>query len=225
MGQRPPVRGKTPHRAELSFPSLPGIELAVLAIRNIFKEQVMSKLSGLKVLVLVTDGFEESELTSPVEALEKAGATVDIAAPKAGKVQGFNHFEKGKKVRATKTINEVDASDYDALHLPGGGLNADALRAIPEALELVRAFDSTNKPIAAICHAPWVLISAGLVKGRALTSYSTIQDDIRNAGGEWSDEAVVEDANWITSRQPSDLPAFNRAVIEMIGRVKRPLAA
>jgi protease I len=178
----------------------------------------MAELSGYRVAVLATDGFEESELTEPVRALRAAGADVTIVSPEAGEIQGFRHQEKGQKVRVDRAIGDVTADDFDAVHLPGGALNADALRAVPEVLALLQSMQETGKPIAAICHAPWELISAGLVRGRTLTGYHTIRDDITNAGGVWFDMEVVEDANWVTSRQPSDLPAFNAAMIRLFAR-------
>jgi protease I len=121
-------------------------------------------------------------------------------------------------VTADRTLDEARPEEYDALMMPGGALNADALRAVPRAREFVRSFQEAGKPIAAICHAPWVLISAGVVRGRTLTSYHTIQDDVRNAGGNWADREVVEDGNWVTSRQPSDIPAFNKAMLRLFAR-------
>jgi protease I len=172
-------------------------------------------LSGLKVAAIVTDGFEEPELVEPVDALVKAGAHVDVISPKAGTVQAFRHHEKGRVIPVARLLHDVDAADYDALLLPGGALNADALRVVTKVQLFVREFQDAGKPIAIICHAPWILVSADLVRGRKLTSYHTIQDDIRNAGGTWLDQEVVVDGNWVTSRQPSDLPAFNQAMIEL----------
>lgn len=175
----------------------------------------MAQLTGLRVAAIVTDGFEESELLEPMKVIEPAGADLDIISPKMGSVQGVKHDAKGKSVVVNRLLSDVDPENYDALLLPGGALNADALRELPEMKAFVRHFDGHGKPIAAICHAPWILISAGVVPGRHLTSYHTIQDDIRNAGGEWLDQEVVEDGNWVTSRQPSDLPAFNRAMLNL----------
>ncbi len=175
----------------------------------------MADLSGFRVAVLATDGFEESELTEPVRALQDAGAAVTIVSLKPGEIQGVKHHEQGKKVPVDRTIREVMADDFDAVQLPGGALNADAMRAVPEVQAFLRAVQGAGKPIAAICHAPWELISAGLVRGRTLTSYHTIRDDITNAGGTWLDREVVEDRNWVTSRQPSDLPAFNAAMLRL----------
>ena len=175
----------------------------------------MSDLTGLHVAVLATDGFEEAELTAPVQALKDAGAEVTIISLKPGEIQGFRHDIKGVKVKADRTVKDIKADEFDAVQLPGGGLNADAMRMVPEVQSFLRAMQEAGKPIAAICHAPWELISAGLVRGRTLTSYYTIQDDIRNAGGNWVDEEVVEDGNWVTSRQPKDIPAFNRAMLNL----------
>jgi len=175
----------------------------------------MADLSGFRVAVLATDGFEEAELTEPVQALKDAGATVTIVSLKPGEIQGVRHRDKGQTVRVDQTIRDVWANDFDAVQLPGGALSADAMRTVPEVQAFLKALDDAGKPIAAICHAPWELISAGLVKGRTLTSYHAIRDDIANAGGKWIDREVVEDGNWVTSRQPSDLPAFNAAMLRL----------
>jgi protease I len=175
----------------------------------------MSDLSGFRVAVLATDGFEESELTEPAKALKDAGAEVTIISLKSGEIQGVRHQEKGAKVKVDRTVHDISADDFDAVHLPGGALNADAMRMVPEVQAFLHAMQDAGKPIAAICHAPWELISANLVRGRTLTSYYTIQDDIRNAGGNWIDRQVVEDGNWVTSRQPDDIPAFNRAMLNL----------
>jgi deglycase len=185
----------------------------------------MAELSNFRVAVLATDGFEESELTEPVKALKAAGAAVTIVSPKAGEIQGFRHDTKGAKVKVDRTLPEAHADDFDAVQLPGGALNADTMRVIPEVQQFLRAMQQAGKPMAIICHAPWELVSAGLVRGRTLTSYHTIQDDIRNAGGEWVDREVVEDGNWVTSRQPTDLPAFNRAMIKLFAGSRTPAGA
>src|SRR5262245_47597829 len=173
------------------------------------EEDAMTHVTAT-VAIIATDGFEESELLEPVKALKENRYDVHIIAPEGVDIQGYRHHDKAYRIRVDRTLNEVHPEEYDALMLPGGALNADALRAIPEVLHFVRAFDQAKKPVAAICHAPWVLISAGVVKGRTLTSYHTIQDDVRNAGGHWVDAQVVRDANWVTSREPQDLPVFNR---------------
>ncbi|HLJ95177.1 MAG TPA: type 1 glutamine amidotransferase domain-containing protein [Gemmataceae bacterium] len=175
----------------------------------------MAELSQFRVAVLATDGFEEFELTEPVQALKNAGAEVTIVSPKSGEIQGFRHDTKTIKVKVDRTLGRIRADEFDGVQLPGGALNADALRMVPEVQQLLRDFQQAGKPMAIICHAPWELVSAGLVRGRTLTSYHTIQDDIRNAGGNWVDREVVENGNWVTSRQPSDLPAFNRAMLRL----------
>ncbi len=166
----------------------------------------------IRVAILAAPNFEEAELVEPKKFLEKEGAETDVISLESGKIQAMKHDEKSAKYDVDLVLAEADPADYDALLLPGGALNADKLRVEKKAQEFVKAFDKAGKPIAVICHAPWLLVSAGLVKGRKLTSYHTIQDDIRNAGGEWTDSEVVVDGNWITSRQPSDIPAFNRAM-------------
>ena len=179
----------------------------------------MSELNGFRVAVLATDGFEEPELTEPVKALREAGAQVTILSPRAGEIQGVRHdIDKTIKVKVDRPIKGAGAEEFDAVHLPGGALNADAMRMVPEVQAFLREMQDAGKPLAVICHAPWELVSAGLVRGRTLTSYHTLQDDIRNAGGHWVDQEVVEDGNWVSSRQPADLPAFNRAMIRLFCR-------
>lgn len=174
----------------------------------------MSQLTGFRVAVLAADGFEETELTEPIKALRTAGAAITIVSPNGGYIQGVRRdLDKTVKIKSDRALTAVTADEFDAVHLPGGTVNADSLRAVPEVKEFLRAMEEAGKPIAAICHAPWELVSAGLVRGRKLTGYPSIQDDIRNAGGEWQDQEVVRDGNWVTSRQPGDLPAFNRAIL------------
>jgi protease I len=174
----------------------------------------MSKLTDLRVAVLATHGFEESELLEPMAALEYAGAQLCIVAPEAGKIQGVrNDLDRSVTIKVNRTVQEIREDEFDAVHLPGGTINADSLRTVPEVQAFLRAMQEAGKPISAICHAPWELISAGLVRGRTLTSYHTLQDDVRNAGGTWLDREVVVDDNWVTSRQPGDLPAFIRAML------------
>ncbi len=176
----------------------------------------MSKLTNFRVAVLATDGFEESELTEPVKALREAGARVTVVSIKPGQIQGVRHdLDKTIKVKVDRTIGDVSAEEFDAVHLPGGTVNADSMRMVPEVQAFLREMHDAGKPFTAICHAPWELVSAGLVRGRTLTSYYTLQEDIRNAGGNWVDREVVEDGNWVTSRQPDDLPAFNRAMLAL----------
>jgi len=182
----------------------------------------MSKLTDFRVAVLATDGFEESELTEPVKALTEAGAQVTILSLKPGEIQGVRHdLDKTVKVKVDRTVRDASAEEFDAVHLPGGAVNADSMRMAPEVQAFLRAMQEAGKPISAICHAPWELISADLVRGRTLTSYHTIQDDVRNAGAHWLDREVVEDGNWVTSRQPDDLPEFNRAMINLFARSRR----
>jgi protease I len=180
---------------------------------------IMSKLIEFRVAVLATNGFEESELKEPVKALKEAGAQVAVLSLKPGLIQAVrNDLDKTVKVKVDRTIRDVSVEEFDAVHLPGGTVNADSLRMVTEVQAFLRAMQEAGKPITAICHAPWELVSAGLVRGRTLTSYHTIQDDVRNAGGNWVDREVVKDGNWVTSRQPSDLPAFNRAMIALFSR-------
>lgn len=174
------------------------------------------RLDGVRVAILATDMVEEAELVGPRQALEDAGAETELVAPQGGKIVSAKHFDKSAAYDVDKTLDEASPDDYDALFLPGGALNADQLRVVPEAQRFARAFDADGRPIAAICHAPWLLVSAGLVGGRTLTSYHTLADDVRNAGGIWLDNEVVEDANWVSSRQPSDIPAFNEAMVDLL---------
>lgn len=183
----------------------------------------MNVLDSFRVAVLATHGFEESELTEPVKALRAAGAKVEIVSLQNGMIQAFRHHDKSQMIPVDCTIDEVKAEDFDALMLPGGALNADRLRTEPKVKEFVRAFQDAGRPIAAICHAAWVLVSADVVRGRTLTSYHTIQDDIRNAGGKWVDQEVVVDNNWVTSRKPDDLPSFNREMIHLFSRTTPPV--
>jgi protease I len=175
----------------------------------------MRSLTNFRVAVLVTDGFEESELVEPVRALKEAGATVDVVSEQSQKVQAFRHHDKSTTINVDRALQEIQPQDYDAVMLPGGALNADALRVEPKVQAFLQQMQQAGKPIAAICHAPWALISANLVQGRTLTSFHTIQDDIRNAGGNWVDQAVVVDGNWVTSRKPDDLVDFNREMLEL----------
>jgi len=177
-------------------------------------------LNGMRVAILVTNDFEQAELAEPKKALEQAGANVKIVAPKPGTVQGMNHDVKADTFKVDMTLDQANPNDFDAVLLPGGALNADSLRMEQKARDFVKSMDSSGKPMAIICHAPWLLVSAGLVKGRKLTSYYTIQDDIRNAGGEWVDQEVVRDRNWVTSRSPKDIPAFNPAIVQLFATSK-----
>ena len=175
-----------------------------------------SLLINKRVAILATDGFEQSELEGPLEALREAGASVKIVAPAMGTIQGMQHADKGDLFDVVLALNKADPELFDALILPGGLMNPDALRANPDAVAFVRAFGEAGKPIGAICHAPWLLIEAGLVENRQLTSWPAIRTDVENAGGIWVDEEVVVDSGLVTSRQPADVPAFNAKVIEEI---------
>jgi protease I len=172
-------------------------------------------LQGCKVAVLATDGVEQVELTEPVKALEEAGAEVHLISTKTGEIQGFNHLDKGDTFPVDKTAAEVSAHEYRALVLPGGVANPDTLRINSEAVQLVRDFVESDKPVAAICHGPWLLVEAGVLKGRTLTSWPSLKTDINNAGGSWVDEQVQVDQKLITSRKPNDLPAFCAKMLEV----------
>jgi len=187
-------------------------------------------LEGYRVAILATNGFEEAELLEPRKALDAAGAITTVVAPNSGKVQGMKHSDKGQEVAVDKTFGQVRADDFDAALLPGGVANADNLRVVAEAQSLVKSLDAAKKPIAVICHGSWLLVSAGLVKGRHLTSYHTVVDDLRNAGARWSDEEVVRDGNWVSSRKLADIPAFNKEMIRLFSesssaRQAKPKAA
>ena len=172
------------------------------------------QLEGRRIAILVADGFEQVEMTEPRKALEAAGAKTDLITPEGKEVQGMNHAEKDDKFRADADLASVLAADYDALLLPGGVANPDKLRTIPAAVKFAKEIAAAGKPIAAICHGPWLLVEAGLVKDHRVTSWPSLATDIRNAGGEWEDSEVVVDEGLITSRKPDDIPAFNRKMIE-----------
>ncbi|HEU4751776.1 MAG TPA: type 1 glutamine amidotransferase domain-containing protein [Armatimonadota bacterium] len=172
---------------------------------------------GYRVAAVVADGFEQVEFTEPKQALEQAGATVDVISLKPGEVQGFNHFDRADRFPVTKTIDEARAEDYDALLIPGGVHSPDQLRANDRVLEFVQAFDKTGKPMAVICHGPWVLVSSGVARGRNLTSYHTIKDDMMNAGANWENRAPIVDRNLVTARSPKDIPQFNDAMLKLFG--------
>lgn len=174
----------------------------------------MATLSGLKVAILAAEGFEQSELIEPRKALEDAGAETRVISPAKGEVQGWKHFDKGECVTVDVPLEQADAADYDALLLPGGVANPDQLRAMPKAVQFVRSFFETGKPVAAICHGPWTLIDAGVVRGRTLTSWPSLKTDLVNAGALWVDQEVCVDHGLISSRKPADIPAFNQRMIE-----------
>jgi protease I len=177
-------------------------------------------LDGKTIAFLVENGFEQEELTEPKKALEDAGAQTHIVSPHEGKVKGWNHGEWGETIPVDIALKQANASTYDALVLPGGVINPDKLRANEQALDFVRSFFRAGKPVAAICHGPWTLIDAGVVKGRTMTSYHSIRTDLKNAGANWVDQEVVVDEGLVTSRNPGDLPAFNRKLIEELAEGK-----
>jgi len=174
-----------------------------------------TELSGRRVAILATDGVEQVELEQPRKALDEAGAITQIVSPKADGIQAMNHDEKGATLPVDRVLGDVHASDYDALLLPGGVANPDTLRTDQNAVQFVREFMLADKPVAAICHGPWLLVEAGAVGGRRLTSWPSLQTDIRNAGGEWVDEQVQVDDRLVTSRKPADIPAFNAAMLRV----------
>lgn len=176
---------------------------------------VENRLDGMRVAIIVATDFEQVEMTQPRQALEQAGAKTVLISTQSGKVRGMNHDQPGDTFDVDMTLDDADPDDFDAVMLPGGALNADSLRMHRKAQDFVRRMDETDRPVAAICHAPWLLVSAGLVSGRDLTSYYTIQDDVRNAGGHWLDLAPVRDGNWVTARSPKDIPDFNPAMIDL----------
>ena len=173
-----------------------------------------NELQGKRVAFLATDMVEQVELTEPWKAIEQAGATPELISLEEGEIQGFNHYDKGDKFKVDKTVEEASADDYDALVIPGGVGNPDTMRGDENAVQFVRDFFEQNKPVGVICHGPWMLVEAGVVRGRKVTSWRSLQTDIRNAGGEWVDEHVVVDNGLVTSRKPDDLPAFNAKIVE-----------
>lgn len=172
------------------------------------------KLDGLRVAILVTDGFEQAELTEPRRALDEAGATTKIVSPNDRQVQGWKHFDHADRFDVDVRLDDASAADFDALLLPGGVANPDQLRMNPQAVDFVRTFVDAGKPIAAICHGPWTLIETGVVRGRRVTSWPSLRTDLENAGAEWVDREVVTDEGLVTSRNPGDIPAFNAKMIE-----------
>lgn len=177
-------------------------------------------LSGMQVAVLATDGVEQSELVEPRKALERLGARVSLIAPEEGTIQGFDHDEKADTFPVDQTLAGADPDRFDALVLPGGVFNSDALRTEAAAKSFVRAIDEAGKPLAVICHGAWLLVSAGLVAGRTMTSHPAIADDLCNADADWVDQEVVVDGSWVSSRTPDDLPAFNREMVSLFAELR-----
>jgi protease I len=175
-------------------------------------------LSGRKIAILATDGFEQSELTEPKRALEQAGATTQVISPKSGRIRGWQHTDWGDEVAVDVALEQARPEDYDGLVLPGGQINPDKLRLEPKAVAFVRDFFRAGKPVGAICHGPWMLIEADVVRGRKVTSWRSVRTDLRNAGAEWVDQEVVVDQGLVTSRKPDDIPAFNAKLIEGVRR-------
>ena len=176
------------------------------------------QLNGKKVAILATDGFEQVELTEPKANLEAAGAKVDVLSIKEGEIKGWDKTDWGEKVKVDKLVTAAKASDYDALVLPGGQINPDKLRMDKDAVAFVKGFVESGKPVAAICHGPWTLIEAGVVRGKTMTSWPSVHTDLKNAGANWVDREVVTDGNIITSRKPEDIPAFSKALEEALSK-------
>ena len=174
-------------------------------------------LKGRRVAILATDGVEQIELTSPREALEKAGAKCVLISPKDGEIQGFKHHDKADKLKVELSLSKADANDFDAVLLPGGVINGDAMRIEKKAQQFLQEIDRAGKPVFVICHGGWILINSGLVKGHTITTWPTLELDMRNAGANWKDEQCVRDGNWVSSRKPDDLPAFNAEIVNCLG--------
>jgi len=179
----------------------------------------MPTLSKRKVAILVADGFEQVEMTEPRKALDQAGAETRLVSPAKGQVQGWNHHDKAERFKVDVPLEQADADEFDALLLPGGVANPDQLRTLPRAVQFVREFFDAGKPVAVICHGPWTLIEAGVVKGRSITSWPSVKTDLVNAGAKWADKEVVVDGNLVSSRKPDDIAAFNREMLQMFSEV------
>jgi protease I len=184
-----------------------------------------SSLTGKKIAILATDGFEQSELMQPRQALEEAGAHTEVISPNSGKIKGWDNKDWGESVKVDKTLDNVSAEEYDGLLLPGGVINPDHLRMDPKAVNFVKQFVSSGKTVGAICHGPWTLLEAGALKGKTVTSWPSLKTDLKNAGANWVDKEVVTDGQFITSRKPDDIPAFNKAVIESVAHGPQKRAA
>jgi protease I len=179
-------------------------------------------LEGLKVAILVTDGFEQVELLEPRRALDQAGADTRVVSPKPDRVRGWNFTDWGDELPVDVPLDRARPDDFDALLLPGGVINPDTLRIVPAAVAFAKAFFDADKPVAAICHGPWMIIETGAARGRRIASWPSLRTDLRNAGAEWVDEPAVVDGHLVSSRKPDDIPAFNREMITLFGRVPAP---
>ena len=177
-----------------------------------------SRLNGKKIAILATDGFEQAELMEPRKALDEAGATTVVVSPKNGEIKGWKLKDWGDTVKVDKTLDDANPNDYDALVLPGGVINPDHLRMEPSAVNFVRQFVSTGRTVAAICHGPWTLVEADVVRGKKVTSWPSLKTDLKNAGANWVDQEVVEDGQFIFSRKPDDIPAFSKKLIEVTAK-------
>jgi len=185
----------------------------------------MDTLKGVRVAILVTDGFEQVELTQPREALNEAGAETQIVSPKSQRVRGWNFTDWGEEFGVDVALDSARPDDFDALLLPGGVMNPDTLRMLPNAMDFVKAFFDAGKPVASICHGPWSVIEVGAARGRRIAAWPSLKTDLKNAGAEWVNEEVVVDRNLVTSRKPDDIPAFNRETIKMFSSARQPRAA
>jgi len=174
-----------------------------------------NKLNGKRIAILATDGVEQVEMTEPRKALDAAGAKTELVSPAKGQLQAWQHLEKGDKFPVDVDLGAADPNNYDALVLPGGVANPDQLRTMPKAVQFVKSFFEQGKPVAAICHAPWMLVEADAVRGKTVTSWPSLHTDLKNAGAKWVDREVVEDDGLVTSRKPDDLPAFNKKIVEL----------
>jgi protease I len=179
-----------------------------------------NKLSGKRIAILATDGVEQVEMTEPRKALDAAGAKTELVSPAKGKLQAWQHLERGDKFPVDVELDAANPDNYDALVLPGGVANPDQLRTMPKAVQFVRAFFEQSKPVAAICHAPWMLVEADAVRGKTVTSWPSLHTDLKNAGAKWVDREVVEDDGLVTSRKPDDLPAFNKKIVEVFSEAR-----
>ncbi|MGB6726115.1 MAG: type 1 glutamine amidotransferase domain-containing protein [Terracidiphilus sp.] len=186
----------------------------------------MADLKGKKIAILATDGFEQSELMEPRKALDAAGAQTVVIAPKAGKIKGWKHTDWGETINVDKELGKADVHDFDALVLPGGVMNPDRLRMDAKAVDFVGQFVNSGKPVAAICHGPWTLMETGALRGKTVTSWPSLKTDMKNAGANWVDQEVARDGQFVTSRKPEDIPAFTRAIIEIVsGNARQTRAA